>query len=322
MKTVTIVVPCYNEEEALPIYFEAVDPVIKGIEGYSFSFLLVNDGSKDKTLEIMEDLYEKRDDVSYISLSRNFGQDCAVSAGLQHVDSDYAITMDVDLQDPVTVIPEIIIAFEEGYDVACPHRASRKKDTFFKRNTAKAFYKTINKLEGREVIPANVSLFRGLSRRAYTTVNNLPEADRHLLNEYAFIGFKRKMIDFERPERSAGKSKYSVRKLVSYALSLITSGTSKPLYLPLFISFFFNMFSLLGFLTFLVFFILGNLNFAAFSLSWVTPCFILFGVFTAVSLLGIVLGIYGIYLHNVLLNSRGRPNYIIDIFRKKEDKSK
>ena len=323
-KTVSIILPCYKEEASLPLYFKAVDEAIKNIRNqYDFTFILVNDGSTDKTLEVMEKLYEERDDITYLSFSRNYGQNAALSAGLDACTSDFAITMDVDLQDPVMLIPEMLHALdEEGYDLVNPHRADRKSDSFFKRTTAAAFYNAINKLEGREVLPRNVNAFRGFNRRAYEAVKALPEKDRFVINEISAVGFRAKTIDIVRGERSAGESKYTVKKMFDYAFSLLSSGTSKPLYTPLIASLCFLAFSSFAFLAFLVFFLLGNVGISAFSLSWVSPCFILTGVFLGLSLLGSLLGIYGIYLHNILINTRQRPTYVIALKKERSEKNR
>jgi len=323
MKTVSIILPCYQEQDSLPLYFKAADEALKGLrDKYDFNFILINDGSKDKTLEVMEKLYEERDDITVLSLSRNFGQNPALTAGLEEADSDFVITMDVDLQDPVNLIPDILHALdEEGYDVVNPHRASRKKDTFIKRTTAKMFYSFLNKIEGRKVIPENVNLYRGFSRRAYKEVLALPEKDRYLINEVPFVGYKIKQIDYARGERSADETKYSLKKLFDVAFSVLSTGTSRPLFLPMVFSVFLFGFFFLAFLTFLVFFLLGNLGIGPFLLSWVTPCFILTGVLSGLSLFSFFFGIYGLYLHNILLNTRERPTYILD-FKKEKGKKK
>ena len=174
MKSISIILPCYNEEEALPLYFQNVDPIIKEIKDYNFNFILVNDGSKDKTLEVMNELYQKRDDIEIVNLARNFGQNPAIYAGLSVCDSDFTIVMDADLQDPVELIKTITEKFSEGYDVVSPHRANRKSDTWFKRTTAGLFYKFVNAIEGKKVIPENVNAFRGVSRRVVKLFNELP----------------------------------------------------------------------------------------------------------------------------------------------------
>ena len=175
MKTVSIIVPCYNEEQSLPLYFEAVDNVLKDVKDYDVDFILVNDGSKDKTQEVIEDLYNKRDDINYVRLSRNFGQNPALTAGLDASTSDYVIMMDADLQDPVELITAILEAFSQGYEVVSPHRTSRETDGWFKRVTAGAFYKFVNRLEGKQIVPENVNCFRGLSEESSIPSKSFPK---------------------------------------------------------------------------------------------------------------------------------------------------
>lgn len=319
MKTLSVILPCYNEEASLPLYFKAVDPVIRELTNYKVGFILVNDGSKDQTLEVMEKLHSERNDVTLVSLSRNFGQIPAFSAGLSVAETDYVILMDADLQDPVGLIPQILQKFEEGYDIVNPHRADRSKDSFFKRKTAAMFYRFINRIEGREILPQNVNCFRGLSKRAYQTINALPEKDRYLLGEIPFVGYKNATIDFKREERSAGKSKYTFKKMVDYALNNISSSTLAPLYYPLIAGGISAAFFLFTSLVLTVFYFL--------SLYGIVPGYDPFKVFLLISVIFLAssvlvcfVGVLGIYLHNVTVNTRARPNYIIDFIKKEKDR--
>lgn len=321
MKTVSVILPCYNEEEALPKYFEAVDKVLPSIHDYKVEFVLVNDGSKDRTLEVMNKLYQERSDVVVCSLSRNYGQNAAFTAGLETSNSDYCIMMDSDLQDPVTLIPEILKKFDEGYDVVNPHRVDRSSDSALKRDTAGMFYKLINKLEGKKVIPENVNCFRGISRKVVDKILALSEKERCLLAEIPLIGYKTASIDFAREKRSAGTSKYNFGKMVRYALGNMSSITSRPLYLP----------SIAGGMMMIVSFFFILIMTVLFALSYPTVniipgheiymiFFILGFVFLGIGFLSVMIGLLGIYLHNVLINTRNRPAYIIDIVLRKEEK--
>lgn len=313
MKKISVIIPCYNEQESLPLYFKAVDEVLPKIENYKMEFVLVNDGSKDDTLHVMKTIHEERDDVRVVNLSRNYGQNSAFSAGLKSCDGDFAIMMDSDLQDPVTLLPEIAKKFTEGYDVVNMHRFDRTKDTAFKRDTAGLFYKIINMLEGKKVIPENVNCFRGLSRRVIDHILSLSESDRYLLAEIPLIGFKTATIDFVRQERDAGASKYTLSKLVNYAFANMSSITSRPLYLPLLIGMFSALFTGFTSLVFLVLFILSYPGISVIPLfSLYQTLFILSCVFFGLSILLCFIGVLGVYLHNILINTRNRPNYIID----------
>lgn len=318
MKLVTIVTPCYNEEKTIPIFLSTLDPILSSIEGYKFQYLFVNDGSKDKTLEVLEEAYSKRDDITIVNESRNFGQEPALFAGLKSAKGDYVICRDCDLQDNPAILPEICKKFTEGYDIVNPHRADRKKDSFLKRTTAARFYNFINKVEGREAFPKNVNLFRGLSRRAVDTILSLPESDRHLRVEYAYIGLKSVKIDFVRGKRSAGETKYNVQALFNHAFNQLSSGTSRPLFLPTLFGAFLTGFNLLGFITFLILFILQNCH-VLFG-GWITPLFLVFSIFLARSILIDFLAVARLYEHNILLNTRNRPTTIIDYVKRPEDK--
>ncbi len=322
-KKVSIILPCYNEEQALPYYFEAVDPVIKNITDYSFEFVLVNDGSKDNTLEVMNDLYNKRNDIVVVSLSRNFGQNPAFSAGLKVCSGDYAILMDSDLQDPVTLISDICNKFSEGYEVVNPHRADRKTDSLIKRKTAGMFYRFINKIEGKNVAPENVNCFRGLSRRVIDEINALEEKDRQIRTEVPYVGYKTCQLDFRREKRSAGDSKYNMSKMFNLAFDNISSTTAKPLYYPIKFGAIMGGITLLSSIGLTIWYIIYLFynNFFEISVGYTLQIvsiisWILFGVNVIIFFIGII----GIYLHNILINTRNRPNHIIDIIKRPEDK--
>lgn len=321
MKSVDIILPCYNEEETIPLYFEAVNPVLKDVEGFEFRFLFVNDGSKDRTLDVLEKFRQERNDVSYISFSRNFGQDAAIYAGLEHSKADYVISMDVDLQDNVSLLPEIVQKLSEGYDVVNPHRADRSDDSFFKRTTSAAFYGFFNRLEGRKILPENVNCYRGLDRKAVDILLSCGNTDRYVMVDYNYIGLKTAVLDYKREKRSAGKSKYSFKKLVKHAFDIISVGSSAPAYLPIKLgSLFFAFFSvsspLLG-----IFYLLGYFSVLP-PYSEIRLAFILSSLFLAISFVTVNLGILGIYVKNIVINARKKPDFIIDRIEKPDRKEK
>lgn len=320
MKTVTIVTPCYNEEATIEIFLKTLDPIVHDIEGYQFEYLFVNDGSKDKTLSVLEEQYKKRNDITIVNETRNFGQEPALYAGLKSAKGDYVICRDCDLQDNPSILPQICAKFSQGYDIVNPHRADRKKDSFFKRTTAAMFYNFINKVEGREAFPRNVNLFRGLSRRAVDTILALPESDRHFRVEYSYVGLKTATIEFVRGKRSAGESKYNLKALFNHAFNQLSSGTSRPLFLPILFGAGLTCFNGLGFFIFLILFILANCS--VLYGGWITPLFIVFSIFLARSILRIVRGVSMLYQHNILLNTRNRPTSVIDFVKRPEDKDK
>lgn len=320
MKNISVVIPCYNEEESLPLYFKAVDPVISKIENYKFDFVLINDGSKDNTLQVMNDIYMSRDDVTIVNESRNMGQNAALHAGLITAKGDYVIMMDVDLQDPVELLIDIAKKFDEGYEVVNPHRASRQTDSWFKRTTAGIFYKFINKLEGKQIIPENVNCFRGLSRRAVNSINSLPEKDRFYVSIVPLVGFKTATIDFERHTRDAGQSKYTFSKLFTHAFNLISTTTAKPLYFPIkfgTISMCLNGLLSLVFLILMWVYRVGNIPSQLYQ-----SIFFIFFILFCTSCIIFFIGVICLYLHNILINTRQRPTTFIDQVYTQEDKNK
>lgn len=229
MTRVTIIVPCYNEEEMLPLFLKKAEELFKNDEKYTFDFVYVNDGSKDKTLDILREASKNSDRISYISLSKNFGQDAALAAGLKEASGDVAIPIDCDMQDPPELIFELLKKYEEGYDVVNPQRSKRETDTIFKKESAGLFYKFVNKIAGKEVIPPNVSMYRLISRKALDYLNSLPESDRVLRTEIPFVGLKTCNVQFERQPREAGKTKYNLLKLLDLAERTIVNATNRLL---------------------------------------------------------------------------------------------
>lgn len=314
-KKISIVVPCYNEEEMLPLFVETITPVLKSIENYVFELCFVNDGSKDKTLEILDQLHSSRDDVTYVSLAKNYGQNSAFRTGLENCSGDYAILMDADLQNPVELIVEIAKKFDEGYDVVNPRMLERKKDSSFKRSTATSFYSITNKIEGKEIIPESVNCFRGISRRVIDAMLENMTAGSMVLMSIPQTGYKTCFIDYERQERAKGTSKYSLKKMINYAFDNLSSGTSRPLYLILPINIGIFAFALLAALTLTVLYIL-----AVTGVIYASPLYLVFMIISYVllfmSFLGIEIGIMAMYQRNILINSRIKKPYTIETVKK------
>jgi glycosyltransferase involved in cell wall biosynthesis len=228
MKKITILVPAYNEEEVINIFYERVVKVINSITNYDFELLFINDGSKDNTLKILEDIAQKDKKVKIISFSRNFGHQCAVTAGLNEATGDAIIIIDSDLQDPPELIPEMIKLWENGNDVIYGKRTKRKGESHFKLLTARMFYKTLNKLSDTE-IPKDTGDFRLADRKVVDVINSLPEHNKFLRGLFSWAGFKQIPIEYERNERIAGKTKYPLKKMIKLALDGIMSFSNKPL---------------------------------------------------------------------------------------------
>ena len=314
-KKISIVVPCYNEEEMLPLFIEAITPVLKSIENYAFELCFVNDGSKDKTLEILEQLHSSRDDVTYVSLAKNYGQNSAFRAGLENCSGDYAIMMDADLQNPVELIVEIAKKFDEGYDVVNPRMVSRKNDSGFKRSSASSFYSLANKIEGKEIIPDDVNCFRGISRRVIDAMLENMSAGSMVLMDVPQTGFKTCFIEYERGERAKGTSKYSLKKMIKYAFDNLSAGTFRPLYLILPINICVFFFASLVAITLTVLYILG-INGIIYS----SPLYLVFMIISYVLLfiafIGVQIGIMAMYQRNILINSRMKKPYVVETVKK------
>ena len=317
MKKVSIIVPMYNEQEAAPYFFEALDKVIAGIKGYEFEIVAVNDGSKDDTLNILKSEFEKRNNLVVVNLSRNWGHECAVRAGFINCTGDCAIPMDADLQDPPEVIPSLLEMWEQGYKVVNAKRSSRKKDSAFKKNTAGLYYKILDNFGKKVKIPQNVANFRLIDRRVIDEVNALKETTRVFRVQVPFVGFKTGTVEFVRPERVKGETKYPLKSMVNLALDSIVSLSVEPLKFPIKLGVFFGGLAGISAIIELVFFILNLCKVTTISTvtlwGWLIATLVV--GFFAVTML--ILGLFGIYLGETVTESRGRPTVIVDeVFRK------
>ncbi len=224
---ISIVVPAYNEEAGLSELVRRVSDVMKGA-GLRFEIVFVNDGSSDGTLAEMVRLRRSEDAITVVNLSRNFGKEIAMTAGIEHARGDAMVILDADLQDPPEIIPEMVATWREGYDTVYAQRASREGETWFKKLTARAFYKTVAAL-GPAPIPPNVGDFRLISRRVADALLMLPEQHRFMKGLYAWVGFPSKAVVFDRGARYSGSTKWNYWKLWNFALEGITSFTIAPL---------------------------------------------------------------------------------------------
>lgn len=228
MKTITLLVPAYNEEEVLEVLFERLDALTKTITNYTFEYLFVNDGSRDNTLEIIKKHAKKDPRISYINFSRNFGKEIAMIAGIDHAKGDAMVIIDADLQDPPELIPEMITYWEEGYDDVYARRKSREGETFIKKETSRWYYKL---LQSSTSIPIQIDTgdFRLLDRRCIDALKQFRESQRNTKAMFSWIGYKKKEIFYDRDPRVAGETKWNYRKLINLAIDGITSFTTAPL---------------------------------------------------------------------------------------------
>ncbi len=228
MKLITLLIPAYNEQEVLEPLFERLDTLAKSTKHYRFEFLFVNDGSRDDTLEIIKRRAEKDSRISYINLSRNFGKEIAMIAGIDHVKGDAMVILDADLQDPPELIPEMIAYWEEGYDDVYARRNSREGETWVKKRTSSWYYKL---LQSSTNIPIQIDTgdFRLLDRRCIDALKQFRESQRNTKAMFSWIGYRKKEIFYNRDPRIAGTTKWNYRKLVNLAIDGITSFTTAPL---------------------------------------------------------------------------------------------
>ncbi|MFH1659360.1 MAG: glycosyltransferase family 2 protein [Pseudomonadota bacterium] len=224
---ISVVVPAYNEEEVLPELHRRLQAVLSQLTT-NYEIVYVNDGSRDRTLEIMRELKEADSHVGYVNLSRNFGKEIAMTAGLDLARGDAVVVIDADLQDPPELIPKLLEGWKEGFDVVYARRVSRAGETWLKKATARAFYRIIQRI-GPVSIPEDVGDFRLMSRRAVDALKQIRERHRFMKGLFAWIGFPQKAIDYQRDARFAGVTKWNYWKLWNFAIEGITSFSIAPL---------------------------------------------------------------------------------------------
>ena len=310
MKTLTILIPCFNEENSLDHLYERLEAIKSAYTKYKYEILLIDDGSKDRTLDKMRDLHAKDSTVSYLSLSRNFGKENAMLAGLDFAKGDAVILMDADLQDPPELIPQMIAEWEKGYDDVYARRRSRAGETWLKKATAHWYYRILQKFADID-IPADVGDFRLLDRQAVDALCSLRERQRYTKGLFSWIGYNKKELLFDRDPRAVGNSKMNFFKLFGLAVDGITSFSVAPLRLA----------SILG---------LVISTIAFFYLLFVIVKTLLYGdpvagypsMISIILFMGgiqlIVLGIIGEYVGRIFNEAKGRPDYLVSEFNGKK----
>ena len=305
MEKISIIVPCYNEEKAIPLFYEELLKNLKGFhKSVEFEILFVNDGSKDDTLKILKDLAKIDNQVKYISFSRNFGKEAAIFAGLENATGDYVTLMDADLQDPPSLLKEMYTAVtKEGYDAVGTRRSTRKGEPIIRSFFAKLFYKLINKMTSIEMVDgARDYVF--MKRPVVDAIISLKEYNRYTKGLFSFVGFNVKWLEYKNIERVAGETKWSFWKLTKYALEAITAFSTTPLVLASFIGI---LFCVISFLLILV--IIGKtIIFGDPTSGWPSLVCIIF-MLSGIQLF--FLGIIGQYLAKTYLEVKQRPIYII-----------
>ncbi len=305
MKKISLVIPMYYEELVAKECYERTTKVLKELNEYQYEIIFINDGSKDKTLEILEDIARKDENVKILSFSRNFGHQAAVTAGLKEVTGDAIIIIDADLQDPPELIPDMIKLWEEGNEVIYGKRKTREGESKFKLLTAKMFYKTLNALSDVE-IPKDTGDFRLVDRKVVDVINQMPEHNKFLRGLWSWVGFKQYAYEYERKERFAGKTKYPLKKMIKLASDGIISFSTKPIKLVGALGIFSIIISI-GILIYALISYACKLN--NLSAGW-TSLMVAITFFAGVQLLS--LWIISEYIGRIYDESKNRPQYIID----------
>lgn len=301
-KLISIVVPCYNEEEALPIFYEEFKRVASLMGKQDFELLLVDDGSKDNTISIIKDLALRDDRIKYISFSRNFGKEAAIYAGIKNSKGDYVALMDADLQDPPSLLPEMYKAIvEEGFESVATRRVTRKGEPKIRSFFARKFYKIMNKVSDTELVDGARD-YRLMSRKFVNALLEMGEKNRFTKGMFGWVGFKTKWIEFENVKRSAGETKWSFTKLFKYALDGIFSFSSFPMALIAYIGIFLIFTGFCGTVACLIC--------SACSVAVKTWLYFLCigGFFTGI--ISTFMGIQGKYVSHVYREVKQRPLYI------------
>lgn len=301
---ISALIPAYNEEECLYELYKRVSSVLSKLENYDYEILIVNDGSKDKTLEILHDLNAKDKHLQYVNLARNYGKEIAMAAGLDYVKGDVVVILDADLQIPPEYIPEMLSYYEEGYDDVYGRRKSRNDESFFKRLGTKIYYKALQSLTRVDILK-NTSDFRLLSRRAVEALKQYKEQRRYTKGLFALIGFKKKEFIYEPVKRYAGKSKWNYFSLINLAIEGITSFSTFPLRLSSFLGI---IVATIGFI-YILFLILKTIIFGEPVRGYPTLLSII--VFLGgIQLLS--LGVIGEYLGRIFDEVKNRPLYFVE----------
>ncbi|WP_137178476.1 glycosyltransferase family 2 protein [Roseomonas sp. AR75] len=301
----SVVVPAYNEQEVLPAFHARIVPVMEAI-GLPFEVVYVNDGSRDTTLEIMLRLQATDPRVAVVNLSRNFGKEIALTAGLDHAAaSDAVVVIDADLQDPPEVIPELVAAWRRGFDIAYAQRRVREGETWAKKATAAAFYRVMQRIGGRVQLPPNTGDFRLMSRRSLDALLSLREQHRFMKGLFAWVGFPSVAVLYDRAPRAAGTTKWNYWKLWNLSLEGITSFTVGPLKIATY----------LGFAT-AVFAAFYAMQLIIRTLIWGNPVAGYPSLLAVVLFFGgvqlMTLGVIGEYLGRIFNETKGRPLYIVE----------
>lgn len=304
MCTVSVVVPMYNEEEVIMETYKRLKSVMDGT-GETYELIFVNDGSRDKTRDLASAICYKDKNVKLIDFARNFGHQVAISAGMDNSCGDAVVVIDADLQDPPEVIPQMMAKWREGYDVVYGKRLKREGDSFFKKFTAKVFYRTLNKMTDTE-IPVDTGDFRLIDRKVCDALkNSISEKNRYVRGIISWLGFKSAPVEFVREKRFAGTTKYPLKKMLKFAGDAIMSFSLKPLKLATYLGVGISIASLIYGIVLVILKLCGVLSTV---MGW-TSIVAISLFFNGIILM--ILGILGSYIGRIYEEVKGRPLYVI-----------
>ena len=304
MKKISVLVPCYNEEQSLPLLLPELKKLMDGDTAHEWEVLFVNDGSHDGTLDLLRQYRSQDERINYVSLTRNFGKEAAMLAGFDYVTGDCMVIIDADLQDPPELIPEMVKWWEHGYEDVYARRKSRGRESWLRKSLSMMFYRMLQ-LSSRFDVLKNVGDFRLLDRRCINALKRMRESERYTKGMFSWIGFKKKELEFDRGDRHAGKSSWNYSQLFSLAIDGITSFSTLPLRISTIAGFFVSMLALIYMLV--VFFR---------ALIWGNPVEGYPSLLVIMLFLGgiqlLSLGIIGEYIGRIYNETKNRPDYLVD----------
>ena len=311
MKKISIIIPAYNEQESLPILYERLTKLMDSMENYQFEVLFINDGSKDKTIEIIKELRQKDERICYVDFARNFGKEIAMIAGLDYATGDCVVFMDADLQDPPELIPELVKYWEQGYDDVYAKRRSRKGETWLKKFTSKMYYRVLQHVTKVEIQEATGD-FRLLDKRCVNALKKLRESQRNTKSMFSWIGYKKKEVLYDRDPRVAGSTKWNYVKLMDLAIDGITSLTTSPLRLSTFIA-------IPTFIVLFVYFVyvIAKSFIIHEAIQAFQAIILLILFFSGIQIL--LFGIVGEYLGRIFNETKNRPLYLVNEYNGKKE---
>lgn len=310
MKKISIIIPAYNEEESLPYLLNSLKNLMDSENNYEWEILFVNDGSKDNTLKMIQNARKQDNRICYINLSRNFGKEIAMKAGIDYITGDAAIFLDADLQDPPELIPKMCQLWEEGYDDVYAQRISRKGESFLKKFTSKCYYRLIQRLTNIE-IQKDTGDFRLLDKRCVNALKSMNEFSRNTKSLFSWIGYKKISIKYERNPRIKGKTKWNYSKLFRLAFDGITSFTTSPLKIS------FKL-SAIPFLALIIYAVYVMVQCITLQKHIETIQLLLMVVLLFSGIQMILIGIVGSYLGRVFNETKKRPLYFVDLYNDKK----